>query len=162
MLKFLWFKITSLTEWKPRMHGSELFNFVQDNEPGPYFVRMTYLGQNCIVQLTYSVQNNQSILYKIKRPGVLFYEVGLFCTQRSFNMQLLLIFCDLYFKRFLIFFLPIIDEFSPIETDPVLHSIEKLSIYIDFNNDVVAWAFVELDFHFQNFRRLTRNLNINI
>ena len=57
------------------------------------------------------------------------------------------------------YFLPIIDEFSSIETDPVLHSIEKLSLYIDFNNDVVAWAFVELDFHFQNFRRLTRNLN---
>ena len=35
-------------------------------------------------------------------------------------------------------FLPIIDEFSSIETDPVLHSIEKLSLYIDFNNDVVA------------------------
>ena len=76
-------------------------------------------------------------------------------------MQLLLIFSDLYFKRFLIFFLPIIDEFSPIETDPVLHSIEKLSLYIDFNNDVVAWAFVELDFHFQNFWRLTWNLNIH-
>ena len=115
----------------------------------------------CIVQLTYPVQNNQSILYKIKRPGVLFFEVGLFCTQRSFDMQLLLIFSDLYFQRFLIFFLPIIDEFSPIETDPVLQSIEKLSLYIDFNNDVVAWAFVELDFHFQNFWKLTWNLNIH-
>lgn len=64
------------------LHGTELVNFVQDKQSGALYCKADLFCTQLqgLDKWLIFLQNNQSILYKTKRPSVLFYGDGLFCT----------------------------------------------------------------------------------